>query len=103
MQNQRPISSYLEFLKSATLSTCLVALLFGGSLLQGQGFTAEVLGTVTDSTGALVAGAIITAANIATGVHSTAVTDSKGTYTVVQLPPGDYQVTAEAPGFKRGV
>ena len=103
MKNQRPISSCVEFLRSAVLSTCLVALFFGGSLLQGQGFTAEVLGTVTDSTGGLVAGAVVTAANLATGVHSTAVTDSKGTYTVVQLPPGDYKVTAEAPGFKRSV
>ena len=103
MQNKRPISSRLEFLRSAVLSTCLVALLCGGTLLRGQGFTAEVLGTVTDSTGGLIAGAVVTASNIATGVHSTAITDSKGTYTVVRLPPGDYQVTAEAPGFKRGV
>lgn len=103
MKNLRPTSSYLEFPRSAALSTCLFALLFGGALLWGQGFTAEVLGTVTDTSGALIPGAVVTATNVATGVHAASVTDSKGNYTVVQLPPGVYQVTAEATGFKRGV
>ncbi len=102
MQDQRPIFSSLKSLGSAVFSLCLL-LFFGGALLRGQGFTAEVLGTVTDSTGGLVSGAIVTATNLATGLHSAAITDSKGNYTVIQLPPGNYKVTAEAPGFKRGV
>jgi hypothetical protein len=102
MQDTRPISSRPKFLERAVLSMCLL-LFFGGALLRGQGFTAEVLGTVTDSTGGLISGAVVTATNLATGVHLATITDSKGNYTVVHLPPGDYKITAEAPGFKRGV
>jgi hypothetical protein len=102
MQDTRPISSRPKFLERAVLSMCLL-FFFGGALLRGQGFTAEVLGTVTDSTGGLISGAVVTATNLATGVHLATITDSKGNYTVVHLPPGDYKITAEAPGFKRGV
>src|SRR5271155_2607761 len=103
MRNQRLVFSCPRYLRSALFSTCLFALIFGGPLLRGQGFTAEVLGTVTDSTGGLIVGAVVTASNLATGVRSAAATDSKGNYTVVQLQPGNYTVTVEAPGFKRGV
>ncbi len=71
--------------------------------LSAQGFTASVLGTITDSTGATVPGAIITATNKGTSIKTTVTADANGSFTLPQLQPGDYQITVEAQGFKRAV
>jgi hypothetical protein len=60
----------------------------------------SITGTVSDPSGAAIAGASVTAANAATGVSTRTSTDSTGTYTIPLLPPGTYQVTAERAGFK---
>src|SRR5262245_14394087 len=85
-----------------TASFCLLSAI-STSPACAQGFTAAVLGTVTDSSGAVVAKAIVTAINKNTDAHTSVVTDTNGNYTVPQLQPGDYQVSVEAPGFKRGL
>jgi hypothetical protein len=72
-------------------------------LALGQGFTASVLGTVTDSAGAIIPLAIVTATNTGTGATTRVTTDGSGNYTVPQLQPGEYQVSAEFAGFKRAV
>jgi hypothetical protein len=73
------------------------------SPLSGQGFTAVVLGTVNDNTGAVVPGATVTASNLRTGVKSAVTTDERGNFTLLRLQPGEYRVEAEMPGFKRAV
>ena len=60
-----------------------------------------VNGTVTDSSGGVIAGAHVTATNTATGVVSSAITSSEGTFTIVGLIPGQYSVAVEVAGFKR--
>jgi hypothetical protein len=61
---------------------------------------ASIRGTVTDSSGAVVPGAKITATNVATG-NSFPITSSKdGSFSFLQLPIGDYKVKAEVTGFK---
>lgn len=62
-----------------------------------------VNGTVTDSNGASVAGATVTATDLSTHVLAHAVTSSVGTYTITALNPGHYDVSVEATGFKKGV
>ena len=62
--------------------------------------TADLSGTVADPNGAVVAGATVTARNSATGFSRNVSSGSDGTYTFIGLPPGDYEVTAEAPTFK---
>jgi Carboxypeptidase regulatory-like domain/TonB dependent receptor-like, beta-barrel len=79
----------------------LLLMALPATLAWGQGFTAEVLGTVTDNSGASVPQAIISATNSGTGLKTTAVTDAKGSYTLPQLQPGNYSITVEASGFKR--
>jgi hypothetical protein len=59
---------------------------------------AGITGTVTDSTGAVIAGAQITITNQSTGVQNHAVTSSSGTYTVTGLIPGAYSVEVNAGG-----
>lgn len=82
---------------------CLAALLLLSlpHTLFGQAVNATLLGTVTDSTGASVANANITAIETKTGTLHKSVSNGSGNYTFPDLPPGTYSVTAEAPGFKK--
>jgi len=58
-----------------------------------------ILGTVTDSTGAVLAGATVTITG-ANGVTNTATTDDKGVYAISGLATGTYSITISAPNFK---
>ncbi len=63
--------------------------------------TAELTGTVLDSSGAAVAGAKVTATDVATNLVHATVSDTSGVYVLTLLPPGDYTVTVEAAGFRK--
>ncbi len=65
----------------------------------GQTVTGSITGQVTDPSGALVSGATITAENTATGVKTTAKTNSVGVYNIRFLPIGTYRLTINAKGF----
>ena len=103
MQTHRLTASYLKILKSVAFSVFVFSIVFGGGRLAGQGFSASILGAVTDNTGASVPEAIVTAANLGTGQKASVLTDSNGNYTIPKLAPGDYRIDVERPGFKRGV
>jgi hypothetical protein len=87
-----------------TLSSYLLALtipLFSlGGFLQAQSTTADLLGAVTDSTGAVVVGAAVKVTSLNTGEVRTAVTDDHGAYVINALQPAHYEVLVSAPGFK---
>jgi hypothetical protein len=68
--------------------------------MHAQVATADVLGTVTDSTGAVVPDAKVTAADLSTGVISTVQTDKAGEYLFSHLQVGTYKLTVTAKGFK---
>src|SRR6267378_3921985 len=71
--------------------------------VMGQAVNATLLGTVTDESGAVVAGAKITITEIKTGVVHTVDTNESGNYEVPDLAPGQYEVAAERQGFKKAV
>ena len=73
---------------------------FSTSSVVAQKITGDISGTVTDSSGAVVKGATVTATNNATGESRNATTSDAGFYRIVELPPGVYKVTASASGFK---
>src|SRR5450631_2080008 len=62
-----------------------------------------ILGTVTDSTGAIVPGVTITLKNQETGETRVFSSDSAGNFRFSAVPPGAYTVTAAAPSFKTAV
>jgi len=64
------------------------------------GASATIQGTITDSTGALISDANITAQNLATGSKLTRIADKAGYYVLSPLDPGDYTVTTTATGFE---
>jgi hypothetical protein len=67
--------------------------------LFSQSNSGDVTGTVSDPSGAAVAGALVTALNEATGVKTTATANGEGTYRFTNLPIGSYTVTASAANF----
>jgi len=79
---------------------CLATLLLAGTAF-GQMNTADITGTVTDASGAIIRGASVTALQVATQSQHTAVTNDTGQYSLPQLPLGEYKITADAPGFKQ--
>src|SRR5437867_3377159 len=65
-----------------------------------QSSFATVSGTISDATGALIPGVMVTATNNATGVLSTALSNETGTYVIPSLQPGVYTVKVELSGFQ---
>jgi hypothetical protein len=65
-----------------------------------QAVTGTLLGTVTDSTGAVVTNAKVTVLNEGTGLTREIKTDANGEYTAPQIPTGHYTVMVEMEGFK---
>ena len=59
-----------------------------------------IQGTVSDSTGAAIPNAIVTATNVDTGVSTKRQTTGAGLYTISPILPGTYTVTATAQGFE---
>ena len=66
-----------------------------------QGNTGRILGTVTDQSGGVVAGATVTVIDTERGVTRTLTSDDAGEYNAPNLTPGNYTVRAEAKGFKK--
>src|SRR5689334_4908323 len=62
--------------------------------------TAKIVGTVKDSSGASVPGAMVRVTNIDTNITRTLTTDADGSYNALELPTGNYQVQVSAAGFK---
>ena len=88
-------------LKSARLLVCMLLLLAGGSQLFAQVSTqGSILGTVIDSSGAVVPGAQITVTNLDNGLTKKDVTNASGNFEILALPIGTYSVSIEAQGFK---
>src|SRR5437016_14675369 len=65
--------------------------------------TGTILGTVRDSSNAVVVRAIVTATNTATNFSKQTQSDSNGEYRLLALPAGHYSVTATARGFEQFV
>jgi hypothetical protein len=83
---------------------CFAVLSLAATSLFGQaGATGSIIGTVTDSTGAVVPGARVTVTNTATGVSFHAVSSSAGDYLAPSLLPGTYTVSVEAKGFSKSL
>jgi hypothetical protein len=81
------------------LLAVIVAALLLPSTASAQFDTATVLGTVRDSSGAVVPGVTVTLKNLRTGITADTVTDDKGSYQFLNVRIGPYSVRAELQGF----
>lgn len=84
----------MQFSRVAVLAAIFSAVLFS------QEFRSTISGSVTDPSGAPVAGARVVAAETRTGVKTPTVTDAAGRYAMPFLAPGQYELSAQAQGFK---
>jgi hypothetical protein len=89
-----------RFARVAILSVVLCSL---AAWSWGQGAQGTVVGTASDATGAMIAGASVTITNTTTNVSVHTKTTVAGDFTVPYLSPGVYSVSVLAPGFERGV
>lgn len=79
---------------------CAVLLLLWTVALDAQETRAQILGRVTDQSGAVVVGAAVKAVNTATNVTTTATSNQTGDYALPFLIPGTYNVIGQMAGFK---
>jgi len=85
--------------KAGYLAFALTLLLASAAF--GQVGGAKLDGTVRDSQGLVVPGAMVIATNQATGVARESYTNEAGIYVFSALPPGKYNISAELTGFKK--
>ncbi|MCC6367941.1 MAG: carboxypeptidase regulatory-like domain-containing protein [Bryobacterales bacterium] len=81
-------------------SLLILVLVLACPALWAQRTTADVIGTATDATGAVLPGVKVTVKNIDTAAEYSAATDSAGNYLITLLPIGHYTIRAEISGFK---
>jgi hypothetical protein len=91
--NVKGLNLHLTILLTAFLA-------FASIQASGQGQAGTILGTVTDSSGAVLPNVTIAITNTATGVTKTSVTNEAGAYTFPGIQIGTYEVKATAQGFK---
>ncbi|HYT76557.1 MAG TPA: TonB-dependent receptor [Vicinamibacterales bacterium] len=84
---------------SRRLALVLVLLVLP-AVARAQQFKANLTGTVTDAQGAVIPGVTVAATNTDTNVSAESVTDSNGVFSIKDVVPGRYKVTATLPGFK---
>ena len=65
--------------------------------------TGSILGTITDTSGAVIVGAKVVVTNVSTNVSRETMTNGAGYYQVDNLIPGEYALTVEMQGFKKAV
>lgn len=91
-------------MRISRIGKCLGVLLLALALFPAgrliAGITATISGTVTDPTGAVVAGATVTATNVDTGVALSQTTNTQGFYSFPELPVGKYTIDVKMSGFK---
>ncbi|MBV8672878.1 MAG: carboxypeptidase regulatory-like domain-containing protein, partial [Acidobacteriaceae bacterium] len=73
----------------ALILALLISSVFGGDLKAQSLISGDIVGTVTDQSGAIVSGASVTVTSKATGAVQTTTTNSSGSYRVPLLKPGD--------------
>jgi len=97
LNSSRPGARFMVLVLVALCASLLSSVTAFGQTTVAQG---SIQGTITDPTGAVVAGAKVVITHEATGAVSTTTTSSGGTYNSGGLIPGNYRIRVEARGFK---
>jgi hypothetical protein len=92
----------VQEMRSLRITLCLtVLLMMAGKVFAQAGATGTILGTVTDSSGAIISNAKVTVTNTETNADFRTVSSSSGDFNAPALNPGPYRVTVEATGFQK--
>ena len=90
------VRSVRLFIRGAIVACLLV---YSAALVNAQTTSATVVGTLTDSSGARVAGGSVVVRDLATGIEQRAVTDSQGEYVIPDLKAAHYSDNVFHDGF----
>lgn len=95
----------MKHAKVTAIHVCLLLamLVLCAARVAAQGLFGTISGVVTDSSGAVVPGAMVKVTNVNTNVTVTLATNNSGVYNATSLNPGVYDVQADAQGFKTAV
>lgn len=93
-------SHLLRAVSHARLLLYAVALLAGRGHAQTSSTYSSIVGTVTDSSAAVIADAVVKATNMETNITSSTKTNGQGIYRIDRLIAGSYRLTVEHTGFK---
>ena len=94
MSKRKPFHSLCAVLLALCLSFAAVPV-----MAQSQASTGQITGLVADAQGAAISKATVTATNKQTGLARSSTSNDDGLYAILLLPPGPYNVSAEASGF----
>ena len=98
------MNRYLSMLKTTAFGFVLLVLLAAcSSAAYGQAISGNLVGTVIDSSSAVVANANVEATKIDTGITTTTTTGSTGAYRFENLPVGTYRISVKSDGFKTAI
>jgi hypothetical protein len=90
-------------LRTFVVSGIVLLLQFTASSSVAQTVAGRIVGTIRDSTGAVIPGASVSAKSLETGAERTALADESGGFNINSVPAGSYEVTASQPGFQKEV
>src|SRR5579863_8117372 len=97
------MENFARSIRWQCICTLLAALVLFSLPMAAQDTVGRVIGVVTDPSGSVVPRAKVTVTNVDTGINSETATGTDGSYQVLQLPVGNYRVSAEAQGFRKTV
>jgi hypothetical protein len=89
--------------RALLLCAALILTAVGATPASAQTFRGTILGTVTDTSGAAILNAKVSALNVDTGVERTTETNGDGSYLIPELPIGTYKVSIAQSGFQSSV
>src|SRR5512146_686575 len=94
-------SDFNRFVRITIIAVIALLIVPTGLMAQIQASTGQILGRITDSTGAAIPGATVTVSDKSIGVQRTTTSNEEGLYRFVLLPAGSYIVEVSAKGFAR--
>src|SRR5437868_3790267 len=100
VRSVRKMTKLVRFPGAVICLALVFSLMLLNSSVSAQQTTATVVGNVTDTSGAVVVGAVVKLTNTATNTIRTTVTDGAGVYTIPQIPTGTYSLSVEQKGFQ---
>jgi hypothetical protein len=86
---------------TSTIGFVLISLIATTAIAVGRAPSGTIAGRVVDATGAILAGATVTAVDVGTSASVTTTTDGRGRYVLAELPIGTYSVAVALAGFRR--
>ncbi len=97
------VHSFQHLAPSSVLLCLTMCALFATLPSKAQTVAATIVGTVVDTSGAIVPAAQLTVVEVATNQTRVVKTNESGNYSVPNVAPGPYTIAIDAPGFRREV